>query len=273
MMPAAFRHALVSPDSQKRLARWFEARSRVLAIFLDLKTEAFFHIWIGAVVLIGLLKIMASPIAPDGIAAALVMLLPFLLVAGAPIAGYRLAQSSFPRGLIAPQPSLRLSRYGKWRSLDIVAARRDSAFGPNGFLASLVFGILLNVPFRSVEYLLAVPAMSLSAPGWALAIGHVMTFDVVVMNFLYMVCFVMALRSVPLFPRMLLFVWIMDIVMQLLIARYVAGAEGLPASVVPALRHILEGNIQKVLISAVVWLPYLILSHRVNLTFRHRVRA
>ena len=255
------------------LNRGFEARSRALALFLDLKTEALFHLWISAVVLIGFVKVMAAPMKPDGLAALMVMLLPFLLVAAAPIAGYRLAQSSFPRGLIAPQPALRLSRYGRWRTLDVVAARREAAFGPNGFMASLIVNILLNVPFRSIEYLLAVPAMSLSAPGWAQAIGQVMTFDVIVMNFLYMVCFVMALRSVPLFPRMLLLVWIMDVVMQLLIARYVAGAEGLPASVIPALRHILEGNIQKVLISVSVWLPYLILSHRVNLTFRHRVRA
>jgi hypothetical protein len=36
---------------------------------------------------------------------------------------------------------------------------------------------------------------------------------------------------------------------------------------------LLEGNVKKVLISAGLWLPYLLLSRRVNVTFRHRVPA
>jgi hypothetical protein len=35
---------------------------------------------------------------------------------------------------------------------------------------------------------------------------------------------------------------------------------------------LVHGNIAKVLISAFVWLPYLILSDRVNITYRQRVR-
>ena len=46
-----------------------------------------------------------------------------------------------------------------------------------------------------------------------------------------------------------------------------------PADVANALQSLLEGNIKKVLISGLVWLPYLILSDRVNVTFRQRVRA
>jgi hypothetical protein len=34
---------------------------------------------------------------------------------------------------------------------------------------------------------------------------------------------------------------------------------------------LLQGNIKKVMISMVIWLPYLILSERVNLTYRSRV--
>jgi hypothetical protein len=40
-----------------------------------------------------------------------------------------------------------------------------------------------------------------------------------------------------------------------------------------ALQSLLSGNIDKVMISAALWLPYLILSERVNVTFRHRVRG
>jgi hypothetical protein len=35
----------------------------------------------------------------------------------------------------------------------------------------------------------------------------------------------------------------------------------------------LEGNLKKVLISVAIWLPYLLLSRRVNLTYRLRVPA
>jgi hypothetical protein len=47
----------------------------------------------------------------------------------------------------------------------------------------------------------------------------------------------------------------------------------LPPRVVTALEPLLSGNLQKVLISVGLWAPYLLLSKRVNLTFRHRVPA
>ena len=36
---------------------------------------------------------------------------------------------------------------------------------------------------------------------------------------------------------------------------------------------LLDGNVKKVLISVALWLPYLLMSKRVNVTFRHRVEA
>jgi len=44
-----------------------------------------------------------------------------------------------------------------------------------------------------------------------------------------------------------------------------------PAAVAAALQHLLHGNVTKVLISATFWLPYLLLSERVNVTYRSRV--
>jgi hypothetical protein len=263
----------MTQEMVSRIGQSFQVRSRALASVLDLKTETLFNLWITALVGMGIVKVMTAPIAPRDVGEAAFMTLPYLLVALAPIAGYRIARSCFPVGLLSAQPGIRLSFYGRWRQLDLLSARQSAAFGPSGFMASLIVGILLNVPFRSVEFLLAVPAIGHDAPGWAQTILQVMTLDVIVMNFFYMVCFVMALRSVSLFPRMLLFVWIMDITMQLVIARSVGAAVGLPTTVGPALIKILQGNVQKVLISAVVWLPYLILSDRVNVTFRQRVRA
>lgn len=251
----------------------FHRRSRALVAFLDVRMEALIAGWIAVVCVLGLAKLGVSPVPPRDFGGAMVMLLPTLLIAFAPIAGYRIAAGSFPRGLLSAQPSLRLCRYGAWQAVNPVAARQNAAFGPSGFMASLLAGILLNVPFRSFEFILAIPAIGPGAPGWAQTLVAAMTLDVVVMNFFYMVCFVMALRSVPLFPRMLLFAWTADIALQLAIAQTVGTAPRLPPTVGAALETLLHGNLQKVLISGFVWLPYLILSDRVNVTFRQRVRA
>ena len=90
------------------------------------------------------------------------------------------------------------------------------------------------------------------------------------MNFFYAVCFVMALRSVPLFPKMLLFAWLMDILLQLGLAHRATAYE-LPSGVAVAPQSLLTGNIQKVLTSMMIWLPCLILAERVNVTYRHRI--
>lgn len=257
----------------RRLAQRLHDRSRTLVAFLDVRMEALITGWCAALVTLGLAKVLTAPLPVGGLAGFLVALLPYLLVAIAPVAGYRIAAASFPREVVPAQPSLRLSLYGSWRRLDPVSARENPAFGPFGFMASLLVGLLLNVPFRSLEFILAVPAVGPAGPGWAMALVAAMTLDVVVMNFFYMVCFVMALRAVPLFPRMMVFAWTVDILMQLIIAERVSAAPGLPAQVAEALEGLLHGNLQKVLISVFVWLPYLILSERVNVTFRRRVRA
>lgn len=255
------------------LSEALHRRSRALVAFLDVRIEAMIGGWIAVVVLLGLAKVATAPVPAHGLAGVLVTLLPYLLVAFAPIAGYRVAAGSFPRGLLSAQPSVRLCRYGAWQQVDPLAARQSTAFGPTGFMASLLAGILLNVPFRSFEFILAIPAIGPGAPAWAQTLMIAMTLDVVVMNFFYMVCFVMALRAVPLFPRMMVFAWLADVALQLGIAGTVGAASGLPGQVAAGLETLLRGNIQKVLISAFVWLPYLILSERVNVTFRQRIRA
>jgi hypothetical protein len=78
---------------------------------------------------------------------------------------------------------------------------------------------------------------------------------------------------VPLFPRLLAAIWASDLAMQLATAEIVAGTPDLPPKVAGALHALLEGNVKKVLISIALWLPYLLLSRRVNVTYRHRVPA
>jgi hypothetical protein len=129
------------------------------------------------------------------------------------------------------------------------------------------------VPVRALEYLAAMPALAGHVPAWLSTLRFVMTLDVVLLTSLYTVAFVAALRLVPLFPRLLAAIWAIDIAMQLGIARVVAGQQGLPPQVADALHTLLDGNVTKVLISVSLWLPYLLMSRRVNVTYRHRVEA
>ena len=86
-----------------------------------------------------------------------------------------------------------------------------------------------------------------------------------------MVAFVAALRRVPLFPRLLVAIWMGDLAMQMFTAELVTRAGNLPPEVATALHGLLDGNVKKVLISVGLWLPYLLLSKRVNVTYRRRV--
>ena len=91
------------------------------------------------------------------------------------------------------------------------------------------------------------------------------------MTSLYSIAFVAALRRVPLFPRLLVAIWMIDILMQIVIAKLTVSAGGIPHAVAMPLQGMLTGNIQKVLISVCLWLPYLLLSRRVNVTYRSRI--
>jgi hypothetical protein len=254
-------------------ARRIEARSAAIPRLLARNMDRIALGWM-AVFLLAAVPAVAFSITPARNLSELAsLILPYLLIAIAPVAGLQLTLRAFPNGLMTARSQLHLSVYGRWQRIDVIQARDNPDFGPSGFMASLLIGLLLNVVVRSGEFLLAVPALSNAAPDWGQTLFHVMAADVAVMGFFYMVCFVMALRSVPYFPKMLLFAWGLDILAQLVIARAVGPLEGLPGSVATSLHALLEGNITKVLISAFVWLPYLMLSDRVNVTYRQRVRA
>ncbi len=256
-----------------RYAAGLEQRSAAIPRALNRHIRSAAWAWALVFGLASLLRVL-FPVTPvHGAWDAAQIIVPYLLVAAAPMAGFMLAAASFPRGIKTAQPDIRLALYGRWRSLSLLEAKAHPAFGPVGFMASLLVGMLLNVVIRSFEYLLAVPAMNAHAPEWGTALFHLMTMDVVVMNFFYMVCFVMALRAVPYFPRMLLIAWGVDVCMQLIIARQLGALPDLPAAVAAPLHTLLEGNITKVMISVAVWLPYLILSERVNVTYRMRASA
>lgn len=214
------------------------------------------------------LRIATSPAAHAHAEFALIT--PYALLVLAPALSLALALRWFASGETMAQPSFRLARIGRWQSIPATEARRHRLYGTDGFMVSLLVGTLLNIPLRAMEYLAATPAMAGSFPPWLAVLRTMMTLDVVLMTSLYAVAFVAALRRVPYFPRLLAGIWVLDLAFQGLTARMVAAQPGLPDKVAQALDGLLTGNVWKVVISIAIWLPYLLLSKRVNVTFRHR---
>jgi hypothetical protein len=252
--------------AQQRL----RAKSAALLTSIEGGLPQMMTAWFVVAFLASVIRIAVSPIkaAPD-----VTTILPYLLLVGAPLVSMGLALIWFRNGDSLPQPATRLAILGRWRSVTSAEARRHSLYGSCGIMVSLLVGMLLNVPVRALEYLAAMPALSGQVPQWLSTLHIAMTLDVLLLSSLYTIAFVAALRRVPLFPRLLAAIWAVDIAMQLCIASVLAGTEGLPPQVADALRTLLDGNVKKVLISVTLWLPYLLMSKRVNVTFRHRVEA
>lgn len=247
------------------------AKSAALLLSIESRLDRIMLIWLGLAGIACAVRIAASPIRtsiPDFTTFA-----PYLLLIFAPAVSMVLALRWFADAGRMPQPATRLARLGAWQALAAGDAKRHQLYGVTGIMVSLLVGMLLNVPVRAAEYLAAMPAISGPVPAWLATLHTLMTADVVLLSSLYVIAFVAALRRVPLFPRLLVAIWMIDLAMQMATAELVAGAPGLPVDVAAALHALLDGNVKKVLISAALWLPYLLLSTRVNVTFRHRVPA
>jgi hypothetical protein len=261
-------------DSNQARAAYFNvqhrlrAKSAALLLSIESGLPRIMTIWFMLAMTGCAVRIATSPIrsAPDYSTFA-----PYALLVGAPLLSMALALIWFADGDRLPQPSTRLAIAGRWRNVTRDDARRHALYGSSGIMVSLLVGMLLNVPVRALEYLAAMPALSGRVPEWLSTLHFAMTFDVVLLSSLYTIAFVAALKRVPLFPRLLAAIWLIDITMQLGIASVVAGTEGLPSPVADALHSLLDGNVKKVFISVCLWLPYLLLSKRVNVTYRHRV--
>lgn len=198
---------------------------------------------------------------------------PYALLILAPFASLVLALRWFADGEQLPQSRVRLARIGRWRDVGLEEAKEHHLYGASGIMVSLLTGMLLNVPVRALEYLGAMPALTGSVPEWLLTLNLLMTLDVVLLTSLYAVAFAAALRRVPFFPRLLAGVWLADLAMQLSVAEIVYRAPDLPKDVGIALNELLQDNVNKLLISVAIWLPYLLLSRRVNVTYRSRIAA
>ena len=252
------------------MTRKLHAKSAALLVSLESSLDRIMQLWLLLAGLAAAVRIALSPI-PSGLE--LGTIAPDLLLIFAPFASMVLALRWFADGDLLAQPAVRLARVSAWRSISRSAAIRHSLYGAGGIMVSLLVGMLLNVPVRAAEYFAAMPALSGPVPPWLATLHLMMTIDVVLLTSLYSIAFVAALRRVPSFPRLLVAIWLLDLAMQFATAQMVAGMPDLPASVAGALQPLLEGNVKKVLISMALWLPYLLLSKRVNVTYRHRVPA
>ena len=226
--------------------------------------------WLIAAGFASAIRLAASPLnRPLGVET----FLPYALLVCAPAAFLLLSLRWFSNGALHPQPRMRLARIGRWTTVDRAVARKHRLYGAGGIMVSLMVGMLIAVPVRALEYFGSMPAISGPVPAWLSVLHTMMTLDVVLMTSLYAVAFVAALRHVPLFPRLLAAIWGLDLAFQLVTAELVARTAGLPPEVANPLQSLLDGNVKKVLISIGLWLPYLLLSRRVNVTYRSRVPA
>ena len=256
-----------------RYGRKLEQRSRAVAPWLERNAVALSLCWIAGMTVIGVLRIRWAEGAVTDAGDMAQLVIPYALIVVAPLLGVWIAAAAYPGNHRSEQPGIRLALFGRWRRIKPAEARRDPAFGPAGFIASLMIGLMVNVAMRAVEFGLGIPAITSHAPAWATYLFRMMALDMAVMGFIYMVCLVAALRSAPLFPRLLLFAWLTDLLLQISIASRLASFGDLPQQVALPLSDLLVGNVYKVLISMAVWLPYLLLSQRVNVTFRLRKAA
>ena len=254
----------------QRIGSRFQAKAASVLLSLETRLDRILLAWL---LLAGVACAARVALSPLKESPGFDILAPYLLLVCAPVVSIGLALRWFADGDSHAQPQFRLARAGKWQNIDRSEARTHRLYGAGGIMVSLLVGLLINVPFRAIEYLGAMPAISGTVPPWLSILHTMMTLDVVLMTSLYSVAFVAALRHVPLFPRLLVAIWGLDLAMQLITAELVAGTPGLPPAVADALRDLLEGNTKKVLISIGLWLPYLLLSRRVNLTYRRRVAA
>jgi len=246
-----------------------QARSVAILRALDTRIDRLVIGWMAFAALASAIRVVPASIRAPVSAAEV---LPYFVLILAPAASIVLALRWFANADRLPQPQFRLARIGRWTSITPGEAARHELYGASGIMVSLLVGMLLNVPVRAAEYLTAMPPVPAGAPNWLQTLHFAMTMDVVVFTSLYAIAFVAALRRVPLFPRLLLAIWLGDLAMQLITAQMVVGTD-VPSKVAAALQAFLTGNVKKVLISMGLWLPYLLLSARVNVTYRHRVPA
>ncbi|WP_265587346.1 DUF2569 domain-containing protein [Sphingomicrobium arenosum] len=214
------------------------------------------------------LRVVASP--DMGQVRGLETAMPYVFVVLGPVLTLAFGLYGFRGGEEMARSANPIAKIGRWEPVTRARARAHRLYGTGGIMVSLLVGMLLNVPIRVTEYLVSIPAIPSVTPTWLSTLHFMMTLDVVLLTSLYTLAFCAALRKVPFFPLLLGAIWMLDLTMQLIVAQTVTAA-GLPHGIAEPLHTLLDGNVKKVLISMALWAPYLLLSERVNVTYRQRI--
>lgn len=253
-----------------RYVAYLSTKSVVLVAWLRSNMRIVAGLWLAFAALAAILRFSSAATPVGTFAQAWPIALAYSLIIVAPLCGYLVASHAFPEGKERKRLDFNLAFVGRWRALAPAQARANPFYGPTGLMASVLIGMMLTVFFRAGEFFLSIPAIGATGPAWAQVLFGLMAFDAAMVGFFYMVAFVMAIRAVPLFPRMLVFAWLLDVSLQLFVASRLGPMASLPGTVSEPLHALISGNITKVMIGAAIWLPYLLLSERVNVTYRCR---
>src|SRR5438309_589524 len=168
-----------------RLNEKLTARSAALLLTIDQRLHRIMQVWL---LLAGLAAAARMASASHNIPVAVGSTYgSYLLVVVAPVVSTLLALRWFADGDKQPQPNTRLAIVGRWRSISATDASRHALFGAGGIMASLLVGMMLNVPVGAAEYFASMPPLPVKAPGWLSALHFALTLNVVLFGSLYMI--------------------------------------------------------------------------------------
>ena len=148
---------------------------------------------------------------------------------------------------------------------------RHPLYGAGGLMLSLLAALAAAILLRGLSFLSAIPAAGDGSSAWLGALHSWLAADAILACSLYALALAAGLRRSAHFPALLASAWAIDLSMQLIMAN-AAGGMLLPAAVGDAFHLLLRGNLTRLLVSIGIWLPYLLLSERVAVTYRHEMR-
>ena len=153
-------------------------RSLLVAGFLNRRMSLIVTAWVSVALLAATLRyaVMDTPV--YSLMDAMPVLVGYGAVILAPLAGYALARSAFVADRARQPLDFHLSFLGKWRTVDRAEASRDHLYGPAGFMASLLIGLMLMKALG-----LGINTMTLG--GLVVAIGSVVDDSIVDMENCY----------------------------------------------------------------------------------------
>jgi hypothetical protein len=173
--------------------------------------------------------------------------------------------------VLAPALALRTGLAGFGGRIAPPVIARHPLYGAGGLMLSLLLALVAAIVLRGVSFLTAIPPAGSASSAWLDTLHSWLAADATLACSLYAVAFAAGLRRSGHFPALLASAWAIDLAMQVIMLGAARGMM-LPPEVAAAFQLLLHGNLTRVLVSIGIWLPYLVLSERVAVTYRHELR-